>query len=198
MLAFTGSSCAAEFKVLRRKMKMRGKKERYNVKQWGLSSACGAATMRVLPSTARVYRSWLWPARRCLSARRCAATRGSARRGRGTHRAISRDGPLRPVAPRCAPLRPAARRYTPLRPLVYRRNVAPDAPRDDTTRRATPRYARTCPPFFLVPHGAPPRPVKPRCARCAPLHPTPLVRLDIPPPSRQPRLGDAPRYPATL
>ena len=157
--------------------------------------------MRVLPSTARVYRSWLWPARRCLSSRRCAATRGSARRGRGTHRAISRDGPLRPVAPRCAPLRPAARRYTPLRPLVYRRNVAPDAPRDDTTRRATPRYARTCPLFFVVPHGAPPRPVKPRCARCAPLHPTPLVRLDIPPPplaaTAARRCAPLSRYPIT-
>ncbi len=120
MSAFTGSSCAAEFKILRSRMKMGGKKERYTVKQGGdRRPAAPPRCACSLPRRGSMGRG-CGPARRCLSARRCAATRGSARRGRGTHRAISRDGPLRPVAPRCAPLRPAAPRCAPLHSVATR------------------------------------------------------------------------------
>jgi hypothetical protein len=134
----------------------------------------GAATMRVLPSVARLYRPWLWP--RASSSKR-AQVRHYARVGAQRplyspryipRRAAShRCAPLHPATSRYAPLRPATRRYTPSRPDVLRRSVTPDRFRDGPTRRTTPRYALTHPLPFDAPRGAPPSPDAPDAPRCA-------------------------------
>ena len=124
-------------------MKVGGKTERYKVTKKGWSSACGAATMRMLPSAARVYRSWLWPRASLFKrpqVRRYA--RVGAQRPRYAPRYISR----RAVAPRCTPLRPAAPRCAPLRAATLRcGHLCTDATlrpmRPATTRHAAQRRA---------------------------------------------------------